>query len=87
MTTLRIGDRLRRSAENAMRGARRAEALTQRLLAFSRQQPLEPTAVDVGRLVNGMSDLLRRTLGEQIDVETVLAGGLWRAQADDERAR
>ena len=75
-------DRLRRSAENAMRGARRAEALTQRLLAFSRQQPLEPTAVDVGRLVNGMSDLLRRTLGEQIDVETVLAGGLWRAHAD-----
>jgi PAS domain S-box-containing protein len=75
-------DRLRRSAENAMRGARRAEALTQRLLAFSRQQPLEPRAVDVGRLVNGMSDLLRRTLGEQIAVETVLAGGLWRAHAD-----
>jgi len=75
-------DRLRRSADNAMRGARRAEALTQRLLAFSRQQPLEPRAVDVGRLVSGMSDLLRRTLGEQIAVETVLAGGLWRAHAD-----
>src|SRR3979490_2778500 len=62
--------------------ARRAEALTQRLLAFSRQQPLEPVSVDVGRLVTGMSDLLRRTLGEQIAVETVLAGGLWRAHAD-----
>jgi len=75
-------DRLRRSADNAMRGARRAESLTQRLLAFSRQQPLEPRSVDVGRLVSGMSDLLRRTLGEQVAVETVLAGGLWRAHAD-----
>ena len=75
-------DRLRRSAANAMRGARRAESLTQRLLAFSRQQPLEPRSVDIGRLVSGISDLLRRTLGEQIAVETVLAGGLWRAHAD-----
>jgi PAS domain S-box-containing protein len=75
-------DRLRRSAENAMRGARRAESLTQRLLAFSRQQPLNPQSVDIGRLVTGMSDLLRRTLGEEIAVETVLAGGLWRAHAD-----
>jgi PAS domain S-box-containing protein len=74
--------RLKRSADHAMRGARRAESLTQRLLAFSRQQPLEPTSVDLGRLVSGMSDLLRRTLGEQISVETVLAGGLWRAHAD-----
>lgn len=76
------GTRLQRSAENAMRGARRAESLTQRLLAFSRQQPLEPKSVDVGRLVTSMSDLLRRTLGEQISVETVLTGGLWRAHAD-----
>jgi PAS domain S-box-containing protein len=74
--------RLRRSAANAMRGARRAESLTQHLLAFSRQQPLNPTSIDVGRLVTGMSDLLRRTLGEQIAVETVLAGGLWRGHAD-----
>jgi signal transduction histidine kinase len=74
--------RLRRSADNAMRGARRAESLTDRLVAFSRQQPLEPKSVDIGRLVSGMSDLLRRTLGEQIAVETVLAGGLWRAHAD-----
>ncbi|HEX3943589.1 MAG TPA: response regulator [Rhizomicrobium sp.] len=74
--------RLQRSADNAMRGARRAESVTQRLLAFSRQQPLAPESVDVGRLVGGMSDLLRRTLGEAIAVETVLAGGLWRAHAD-----
>jgi CheY-like chemotaxis protein len=75
-------DRLQRSVDNAMRGARRAASLTQRLLAFSRQQPLEPKSIDVGRLVTAMSDLLRRSLGEQISVETVLAGGLWRALAD-----
>jgi PAS domain S-box-containing protein len=75
-------NRLRRSAENAMRGARRAESLTQRLLSFSRQQPLDPKSVDVGRLVTGMSDLLCRTLGEDVALETVLTGGLWRAHAD-----
>src|SRR4029078_171461 len=75
-------EKLKRSAENAMRGARRAESLTQRLLAFSRQQPLDPKPIDIVRLVTGMSDLLRRTLGEQITVETVLGGGVWRAEAD-----
>ena len=65
-----------------MRGARRAESLTQRLLAFSRQQPLDPKPIDLGRLVTGMSDLLRRTLGEQITIETVLSGNVWRALAD-----
>jgi len=74
--------KLRRSADNAMRGARRAESLVQRLLAFSRQQPLEPKPIDLGRLVTGMSDLLRRTLGEEVTVETVLGGGLWQALAD-----
>ena len=75
-------ERLKRSTENAMRGARRGEALTQRLLAFSRQQPLEPRPVDIGRLVAGMSDLLRRSLGEQIAIETALSGGLWQAEVD-----
>jgi signal transduction histidine kinase len=74
--------RLQRSASNAMRGARRAESLTQRLLAFSRQQPLDPKPLDLGRVIPGMSDLLRRTLGEQVTVETVLGGGVWRALAD-----
>jgi PAS domain S-box-containing protein len=74
--------RLERLADLAMRGARRAEALTQRLLAFSRQQPLNPKPVEISRLVTGMSDLLRRTIGEQIAVETVLAGGVWRTLAD-----
>jgi PAS domain S-box-containing protein len=74
--------RLLRSTENALRGARRAETLTQRLLAFSRQQPLDPKPLDLGRLVTGISDLLRRTLGEQITIETAYGGGLWTAHAD-----
>jgi CheY-like chemotaxis protein len=65
-----------------MRGADRAASLTQRLLAVSRRQSLDPKPVDVGRLVTGMSELLRRTLGEQIAIETVLAGGLWRVHVD-----
>ncbi|MFG1398541.1 ATP-binding protein [Roseixanthobacter pseudopolyaromaticivorans] len=75
-------DLVRTCLDNAMEGAQRAAALTQRLLAFSRQQPLEPQPVDANKLVGGMSELLRRTLGETIRVETVLAGGLWRSFAD-----
>jgi signal transduction histidine kinase len=68
--------------DTALEGADRAANLTHRLLAFSRRQPLAPQSVDVNKLVAGMSDLLRRTIGEQIRVETVLAGGLWRTRAD-----
>ena len=66
----------------AQEGGRRAAALTQRLLAFARQQPLVPEAVDANKLVAGMSEMLRRTLGEAVRIETVLAGGLWRIHAD-----
>ena len=52
------------------------------MLAFSRQHPLEVKAVDINRLVQGMSELLRRTLGETITIETVLAGGLWKTAVD-----
>jgi CheY-like chemotaxis protein len=68
--------------DNAREGAQRAAVLTARLLAFSRQQPLAPQLLDPNKLVGGMSELLRRTLGENIHVETVLAGGLWRTFAD-----
>jgi signal transduction histidine kinase len=71
-----------RSLKNATEGANRAALLTSRLLAFSRQQPLEPSVLDANKLVGGMSELLRRTLGETIEVETVLAGGLWKTFAD-----
>jgi len=68
--------------EGALDSAYRAAGLTQRLLQFSRQTPLEPVALDVNKLTSGMSDLLSRTLGETIRVETVLAAGLWNAKAD-----
>jgi len=74
--------RLKRSLENAMKGADRAAALTQRLLAFARRQPLTPKAIDVDRLVTGMSDLLQRTLGEQVRLQIVTSPGLWRVEAD-----
>ncbi|MGX8008142.1 CHASE3 domain-containing protein [Mesorhizobium sp. ORM8.1] len=68
--------------EAATDAAARAANLTARLLAFSRQQPLAPQIVDANRLVTAMSDLLRRTLGQGIEIETVLAGGLWKTHAD-----
>ena len=66
----------------AVRGGERAASLTQRLLAFARRQPLAPTPVDLNKLVAAMSDLLHRTLGETIEIETVLAAGVWRTLAD-----
>ena len=74
--------RVRHYVEAATDAARRAALLTHRLLAFSRQQPLQPEPVDANRLVAGMSDLLRHSLGANIRLETVLAGGLWRTHAD-----
>jgi PAS domain S-box-containing protein len=74
--------RLRRAADNAMNGARRASTLTQRLLAFSRRQPLDPRPLSPNKLVSDMSELLHRTLGETIAIETVLAAGLWSVEAD-----
>ncbi len=71
-----------RFIEGAIDAAQRAATLTQRLLAFSRQQPLSPEPLIINKLVAGMSELLDRTLGEQIKVETVLAAGLWQVMAD-----
>ena len=71
-----------RMAQAIMRAASRAATLTHRLLAFARRQPLEPRPVDVNKLVGAMSDLLRRSLGETIVIETVQAGGLWQTLAD-----
>jgi signal transduction histidine kinase/CheY-like chemotaxis protein len=68
--------------EAALEGAKRAAVLTSRLLAFSRQQPLAPASVDTNKFVSGMSELLMRTLGDDIRIETVLAGGLWRTHVD-----
>jgi PAS domain S-box-containing protein len=74
--------RLQRSVQNAMNGAKRAAALTQRLLAFARKQPLNPKPVDVNEMVGGMSELLHRALGEMVAIEVVRGAGLWRVEAD-----
>ncbi|CAN5299375.1 hypothetical protein BH09PSE6_BH09PSE6_14290 [soil metagenome] len=66
----------------ATASANRAAALTHRLLAFSRRQPLNPRAVEANRLLASMEDLLRRTIGEQVALEIVQAGGLWRTSCD-----
>ncbi|ULO25058.1 CHASE3 domain-containing protein [Methylocystis sp. SB2] len=68
--------------DKAMECVDRAAALTHRLLAFSRQQPLTPQTVDANKLVGGMAEMIRRTLGESISVETVLASGVWRIHVD-----
>jgi two-component system, NtrC family, sensor kinase len=74
--------KVRRRADNAMHGAQRAATLTKRLLAFSRQQPLTPTPIDVNRLMGGLSDFLQRALGEEIELEVVGGGGLWPVEVD-----
>jgi len=71
-----------RFIEGAMEGATRAAALTQRLLAFSRQQPLAPEAVDSNKLLGGLTDLLTRSIGEEVKLETILSAGLWKAKVD-----
>ena len=81
----RIGNgdaRAHRYVEAATDGAKRAALLTERLLAFSRQQPLRPEPIDANALVTGMSDLLRHSLGRDVRLETMLAQGLWHTHAD-----
>jgi two-component system NtrC family sensor kinase len=85
MAVRRLGDensRVQRLLESARQASERAAILVQRLLAFSRQHPQEVKAVDINRLVQSMSELLRRTIGETVSVETVLGGGLWKIAVD-----
>ncbi len=74
--------RVRRACDMGQHAARRAAALTTKLLAFSRRQILDPRSVDPNALVCGLADLLQRTLGETVSFETVSGAGLWRAFAD-----
>jgi signal transduction histidine kinase/CheY-like chemotaxis protein len=75
-------ERLRRLINNAMHGAERAITITKHLLVFSRKQPLNPSALNINRLLHGLSDFLRRSLGETITLQIIGADGLWQAQAD-----
>lgn len=74
-------ERIARAIDAVEQGAN----LATQLLAFGRRQPLEPVAVNLGSMLRGMDDLLRRALGEMIDVETVVAGGLWNTLVDPNR--
>jgi PAS domain S-box-containing protein len=73
---------LQRSIASALRGAQRAAALTQRLLAFSRRQPLNPTLLDLNKYLPGAADFLHRSLGETIEIEVTGAPRLWPVEID-----
>jgi PAS domain S-box-containing protein len=74
--------RVQRALGNAQKGAERAAALTQRLLAFSRRQPLSPRPLNLDKVVGGVSEMLNRTLGELVRLEVVTSPGLWTVEAD-----
>ena len=74
--------RAERALNNALVGAERAAQLTQRLLAFSRRQPLNPRVLDINKLIVAISDLLTRTLGENVQLETISGAGLWNVEVD-----
>src|SRR5690606_36142260 len=72
-----------RFIDAAVTSANRAAALTHRLLAFARRQPLNLTRVELNTLIESMHDLLIRTLGSHIQIETHLQADLWPAHSDD----
>ncbi len=86
MMETRIGqgriDAIPRYIDAAQGAAKRAAALTQRLLAFSRRQTLDPRPVNINRLVGDMEELTRRTVGPSIEIEFVGAGGIWLTLVD-----
>ncbi|WP_179906254.1 PAS domain-containing hybrid sensor histidine kinase/response regulator [Rhabdonatronobacter sediminivivens] len=75
-------DPLRRHVDMTVRAAERAAELTNRLLAFSRKQPLQPQVIDANALIGGMEDMLRRTLGEELNIALSLDARLWRSEID-----
>jgi signal transduction histidine kinase len=79
---LELAATIGRPLDAALYGTHKSAELVQRLLAFSRRQVLEPVRVDLNRLVADLTDMLHRTLGENINVETILGVGLWPTFAD-----
>lgn len=71
-----------RRVTNALAGVSRGAKLASQLLAFGRRQALEPRVINIGRFIAGMDDLLRRSLGEAVEVEVIASGGLWNTYAD-----
>jgi len=76
-------ERLMRAVDQALIGAHRAARLTAHLLAFSRRQPLEAKVLDVNKLLRHLSTFLKPSLGEQVQLEVVGAGGVWQVEADE----
>lgn len=75
-------DKASRRVSNALTGVERGAKLASQLLSFGRKQPLEPKVVNIARFIGDMEDMLRRTLGEGIEIETIRGGGLWNASVD-----
>jgi len=75
-------ERAEQRVATALAGVGRGAKLASQLLAFGRRQALEPKTINIGRLVSGMDELLRRTLEEAIEIETVISGGLWNSTVD-----
>ncbi|MEP9378161.1 response regulator [Aquabacter sp. CN5-332] len=75
-------ERAEQRLRNALAGVSRGSKLAAQLLAFGRRQPLAPKVVNLGRFVRGLDDLLRRALGDGIEIETVVSGGLWNSLVD-----
>ncbi|MDY0883535.1 response regulator [Dongia soli] len=75
-------EKAERRVRNALAGVSRGSKLAAQLLAFGRRQPLAPKVVNLGRFVRGLDDMLRRALGDGIEIETVIAGGLWNTLVD-----
>jgi PAS domain S-box-containing protein len=71
-----------RRIRNAMEGVARGSRLASQLLAFGRRQPLAPKVINLGKLIRGMDEMLRRALGETVEIESVVAGGLWHTLVD-----
>ncbi|WP_117192455.1 hybrid sensor histidine kinase/response regulator [Rhizobium terrae] len=67
---------------SALAGASRGARLASQLLAFGRRQPLSPKVINLSRLIREMDHLLRRSLGEAIEIDTIVGGGLWNTQVD-----
>ncbi|MEE4210383.1 MAG: PAS domain S-box protein [Parvularcula sp.] len=77
-----IDDKNAERVSNAMSGVERGAELAAQLLAFGRQQPLSPEPVNIGRVIRGMDDMFRRTLGETVQIETIVGAGLWNCLVD-----
>ena len=82
LSQLPEGDPRRESAEEIRQAGGRAAALTRQLLAFSRQQVLEPRVLDLNAVISGMERMLRRVIGEDVELTTALEPELWRSKAD-----